>query len=138
MQLEPFVQLYLEASLACLLLGSTLGALLALGVHLPGSGDWVLVHVHLNLIGFVLQMIFGISYHVVPRFAGLGTRPFSPRFAVVQFWLVNIGLVLLLAGFAAPAPIALGTGGVLLLAGIYLYVANLWLTLRAGARRNRS
>lgn len=49
------------------------------------------VHAHINLIGFVSIMIFGVSYHMFPRFAG---KPlYSVRMGKIQFWLANIGLV---------------------------------------------
>lgn len=49
------------------------------------------VHAHINLIGFVSIMIFGVSYHMFPRFAG--KHLYSVGMGCVQFYLANIGLI---------------------------------------------
>jgi cbb3-type cytochrome oxidase subunit 1 len=49
------------------------------------------VHSHLNLLGWVSMMIYGVGYHVLPRFSG---RPLKyPKMGELQFWLANIGLI---------------------------------------------
>lgn len=49
------------------------------------------VHSHLNMLGWVSMMIYGVGYHILPRFMG---RPlYSTRMAGWQFYLANIGLV---------------------------------------------
>lgn len=49
------------------------------------------VHSHLNLLGWVSMMIYGVGYHVLPRFSG---RPLKyPKMGELQFWTANIGLV---------------------------------------------
>ena len=77
--------------------GTTLGVHMGLryGNIVPGgypTEEMVLVHVHLLLVGFVCMMIFGISYHVLARFAGRGPDHYSPGAARLQLWLVNVGL----------------------------------------------
>lgn len=135
MQMSPIVQWYLKMSLVYLFLGTTLGMLF--GLHWAGffpgwhiTQAWVLVHVHLTLIGFVSMMIFGVSYHTVPRFAGRGAHPYSSRGAVIQFWLINGGLWTFTGGLISGVFSLVGAGGVLMRAGMYLYIANLWLTIR--------
>src|SRR3989304_4274239 len=67
---------FLKAGMAYLLLGGFLGVLLSLPVtrdalyasH-PGA-RWGLAHAHIVLAGFVMMVIFGIAYHILPRFAG--------------------------------------------------------------------
>lgn len=49
------------------------------------------IHSHLMLIGWVSMMIYGVGYHILPRFAGRLIR--YKGMAEVQFWLANIGLV---------------------------------------------
>jgi cbb3-type cytochrome oxidase subunit 1 len=52
------------------------------------------VHSHLNMLGWVSMMIYGVGYHILPRFMG---RPvYSVSLGNVQFWLANIGLVVML------------------------------------------
>ncbi len=52
------------------------------------------VHSHLNMLGWVSMMIYGVGYHVLPRFMG---RPlYSRTIGEIQFYLANIGLVAML------------------------------------------
>ena len=52
------------------------------------------VHSHLMLLGWVSMMIYGVGYHILPRFMG---RPlYSQKLGDVQFWLANSGLVVML------------------------------------------
>jgi len=49
--------------------------------------------VHLNLLGFMSMMIYGVGYHILilPRFSG---RPvYSPLLMRIQFWFANPGLI---------------------------------------------
>lgn len=143
MQMSRIVQWYLKMSLVYLFLGTTLGMLF--GLHWAGlfpawhiSQNWVLVHVHLTLIGFVSMMIFGVSYHTVPRFAGRGTNPYSPTAATVQFWLINVGLWGFTGGLISQQYAYLAAGGVLMVLGMYLYILNLWLTIARAPAKKRA
>ncbi|HUF51280.1 MAG TPA: cbb3-type cytochrome c oxidase subunit I, partial [Longimicrobiales bacterium] len=90
-------------------------------------------HMHANLLGFVSMMIFGVAYHVLPRFTGNALR--SRRGAVVHLWLANGGLLLMTGGWLLRglgvqlAPVVLAAGGVLSAGGAFLFIANIWLTL---------
>jgi cbb3-type cytochrome oxidase subunit 1 len=49
------------------------------------------VHSHLNMLGWVSMMIYGVGYHVLPRFSG---RPLKyPKMGELQFWAANLGLI---------------------------------------------
>ncbi len=49
------------------------------------------VHVHLNLLGWMSMFIYGVAYHILPRFSG---RPlFSETLSVIHFWIAHIGLI---------------------------------------------
>lgn len=78
---------FIYAAMAYLLIGVGVGAYMAID-----SGGRVLesVHAHLNLVGFVMFFIFGIGYHILPRFRGHPLR--SEGMAWLQFWVANIGL----------------------------------------------
>lgn len=54
------------------------------------------VHVHMNLLGFMSQMIFGVLYHVFPRL--FGVPMYSNKLVALHFYLGNITLILLLTG----------------------------------------
>jgi cbb3-type cytochrome oxidase subunit 1 len=43
------------------------------------------------MLGWVSMMIFGVGYHILPRFSG---KPIKyPKIGEIQFWAANIGLV---------------------------------------------
>ena len=80
---------FIRMSLIYFFLATLLGLLMLLW---PGQG-WIYLpsHTHLNLLGWMCMMIYGVGYHILPRFSG---KPiFSETLIVVQFWLANLGLV---------------------------------------------
>ena len=78
----------LGSSLLYFLLANTMGLLLGSGAI---SYSWRPAHAHLNLLGFVSMMIYGVAYHALPRFSG---RPFRrPRLALTHIVLANLGLI---------------------------------------------
>jgi cbb3-type cytochrome oxidase subunit 1 len=59
------------------------------------------VHSHLNMLGWVSMMIFGVGYHILPKFMG---RPlYSNRVGEAQFYLANISLVAMLVLYSLNA-----------------------------------
>ena len=133
--MEWFVKAFVKASLAWLALGVTLG------VAMAAHPLWVIyrpAHMHMVLLGFVTMMIFGVAYHVIPRFAGFPL--FSRRAAGIHWWMSNAGLALMVTGFIvrANAPGAgmpvLVAGGVLAASGAYTFVYVLWRTLNGPSK----
>ncbi|MCP4077553.1 MAG: hypothetical protein GY744_15380 [Gammaproteobacteria bacterium] len=48
-------------------------------------------HVHLMMLGWMAMMIYGVGYHILPRFNG---NPVAfPKLAIIHFWVANIALV---------------------------------------------
>jgi cbb3-type cytochrome oxidase subunit 1 len=94
------------------------------------------------LLGFVTMMIYGVAYHVIPRFAGAPLR--SQREATVHWWMSNVGLALMVAGFALRAgglpegTTVLALGGVLSALGAYLFVFLIWRTVDGPPGRRRA
>jgi hypothetical protein len=127
---EWFVRAFLKAALAWLGLGVTLGV--AMAIH-PGWIVYRPAHVHMNLLGFVTMMIFGVGYHVLPRFSGHGLH--SRRLAGIHWGLANLGLATMVAGFVlaphlgARATPVLALGGTLSAWGAYLFIFNIWRTI---------
>ena len=125
-----FVKAFLKASLAWLALGVSFGV--AMAAH-PVWTVYRLAHIHMLLLGFVTMMIYGVAYHVIPHFVGL--RLHQPVLAKAHWWIANVGLVLMVAGFVARvlAPglgtVVLSAGGVLSATGAYLFVYVIWRTL---------
>jgi hypothetical protein len=87
--MEPIIVWYLRLSVIYFVAGVAVG----LGMLLwPGeSGYYIPVHVHLNLLGFMSMMIYGVGYHILPKFSG--RHIYSPKIMKVQFWLANAGLI---------------------------------------------
>jgi cbb3-type cytochrome oxidase subunit 1 len=143
--MDWFVKAFLKASLAWLALGVTLGV--AMAAH-PAWTVYRPAHVHMVLLGFVTMMIYGVAYHVIPRFSG---NPLAARrLPGWHWWGANVGLLLMVAGFvlrphlgAAATPV-LAAGGTLAAAGAYAFAWIIWRTidgpaaLRAAAGRARA
>lgn len=136
--MDWFAKIFIRSSLIWFLLGITLG--LAMAIH-PAWTVYRPAHAHMNLVGFVTMMIFGVGYQMLPRFFG---HPIHSRnFAIAHIWLANIGLVFLVTGFfLAPhiggrsIPVT-ASGGALWAVGAYGFVYNMWRTFSAAERRRR-
>ncbi len=136
--MDWFVRAFLKSSLAWLAAG------VSLGVAMAGHPAWAVyrtAHFHMNLLGFVAMMIFGVAYHVIPRFSGHPLH--SRRLAVAQWWLGNVGLFVFVLGlvllpqtmYATPARIVVGAGGLISSAGAYVFVYNIWRTIDGTPQR---
>lgn len=84
-----------------------------LGLHMTTAGPiypWMPIHVHFNLLGWMSMMIYGVGYHILPRFSGVPL--WSNRLATGQLWLANIGLIGMAFGWwvresmGSPLPLA--------------------------------
>lgn len=126
---------FIKAGLIYFLVSSVVGVSMALWPE--GITYYRAVHAHLNLIGWMSMMIFGIGYHILPRFSG---KPlYSPSIARTQFWLANIGLVGMVFSWALiyHGRVAAGYPRILLtifglteVIAISLFVYNIWKTIR--------
>jgi cytochrome c oxidase cbb3-type subunit 1 len=131
--MEPFVRNFVRASLVWLGVGVLIGLSMAFW---PGPAlVYRPAHVHANLLGFVSMMIFGVAYHVIPRFTGnaLNSRPL----ARAHLWVANAGLALLVGGWLlrvvamrVSTPLV-HAGALLSAAGAFCFIYNLWRTLGA-------
>jgi cbb3-type cytochrome oxidase subunit 1 len=128
--MDWYVRAFLKASLSWLAAGVSLGV--AMAAH-PLWTVYRLVHVHMLLLGFVTMMIYGVAYHVIPRFAGFPIH--SRRAAVLHWWISNAGLVMMATGFAVrvhdatAGTIVLASGGTLSSLGAYTFVYVIWRTI---------
>lgn len=98
------------------------------GIHMGASGkhDFAPLHAHLNLLGFVLPMVFALTYRSFPEMG-------ESRLAGFHFWLHMVPAAVLLvmlflllsgaiteAGMFAVAPIA----ELLIFVGALMFLAN--------------
>lgn len=94
--MDKYPKLFLKAGLFYLALGVSAGVLVAME-SIDGN-VYKFVHLHLNLVGFMLMTIFGVAYHILPRFNG---RPLpNPGWLPIQFYLMNAGLLGMLVFYA--------------------------------------
>lgn len=131
--MEAYTLRFIKASLLYLAIGCTLGAIFIFNPTY--SFQWRMLHTHFNLLGWVSMMIFGVAYHILPRFRG---KPlYSRTLATVHFWLANVGLV----GMAIFWSVVSSGGEVvyryvaflfslLVVAAILVFVWNLWATVK--------
>lgn len=121
--------MFIKASLIYL----TLGAILGVYMTIPGAnyGMFRPSHAHLMVLGFCSMMIFGVAYHILPRFSG--RQLFSEKMADWNFYLANAGIIGMVIGFAhitAPAMgIVLLLGSLSEAAACFLFAFNMFKTL---------
>lgn len=131
--IDWFVKYFLKASLAWFALSVLVAVAMAL---VPTLTVYRTAHMHMALLGFVTQMIYGVALHVVPRFFG---QPLvHRRLAEWQFWLAQAGLAGMVAGFVAriqgavsAAAWLLGVGGTLSAVAGAFFVIGIWRTMDA-------
>src|SRR5215471_15685691 len=95
---EPKVDWFIKAFIRASLIWFTLG--IALGLAMAAHPLWVVyrpAHAHMNVVGFITMMIFGVGYQLLPRLFGGGL--WSRRLAIAHLWFANIGLALMVIGF---------------------------------------
>ncbi len=86
--MDRFVKGFIVMSIIYLAISTVLGILMLADQDLLALK---FVHSHLNLLGWVSMMIFGVGYHILPRFTG---RPlYSNKIGEAQFYLGNISLI---------------------------------------------
>ena len=78
-----------------------LGASAILGTFMLANSNVMalkFIHSHLNMLGWVSMMIYGVGYHILPRF--MGRALYSNKIGEIQFFLANISLVSMLLFYA--------------------------------------
>jgi cbb3-type cytochrome oxidase subunit 1 len=74
-----------------------LGIAAIMGIFMLGNQNVMalkFVHSHLNMLGWVSMMIYGVGYHILPRF--MGRALYSNKIGEIQFYLANASLVSML------------------------------------------
>lgn len=84
-----YSRLFVISSLFYLLIGACMGIGMAI---LPA---WKMVlhfpHAHTMVIGWTSMMIFGLAYHVIPRFSG--SPLIHECYQKLHWWLANSGMI---------------------------------------------
>lgn len=126
--MDKYAKAFVKSSLIYLGIGTILGVFM---VSWPDTRFIITrVHTHINLLGFMAMMIYGVGYHILPRFMG---RPvYSHRLGNIQVWLANITLIGLSLSWimeaiqggvwhALATLFGIGQG-----VAIFLFIFNLW------------
>ncbi len=92
-------RLALSASLIWFALASVLGLLMGLDL-IPHA--WRTAHAHMQLLGFLSMMVYGVAYHALPRFRGVPFR--RPGVALAQVAVANAGLLGMALGWGLDWP----------------------------------
>jgi cytochrome c oxidase cbb3-type subunit 1 len=137
--MDWFIKAFIRASLLWFALG------IALGVAIAWYPPWIIyrpAHAHMNVVGFLTMLVFGVGYQLLPRLFGHPLA--SARLAIAHLFLANGGLAVLVLGFlVAPAAPTAGrwlstAGGGLYALGALLWIVNLWRTFNAADARQRA
>lgn len=136
--MDWFVKAFIRASLAWFAGGILFG--IAMAFYPP----WLVyrpAHAHMNVVGFLTMMVFGVGYQLLPRL--FGHPLYSRRLAVAHWWAANIGLAGMAVGFIIRPHLGrlganvVGTGGVLFSVGALGFVYNMWRTFNLADQRVR-
>ncbi len=137
--MDWYIKAFIRASLLWFAAG------IVLGVAIAVEPNWVVyrpAHAHMNVVGFLTMLVFGVGYQLLPRLFGHPLR--STRLAIAHLYLANLGLAGLVLGFlirphgSFDSRWLTGTGGALYALGALLWVWNLWRTFDAADAKHRA
>ena len=131
-------QLIIRTALVWLAVGYTIGGLLLLNKGIPLlPWLWTLrfTHVHLLLVGWMVQVACGVAFWILPRLDAGGSRG-NERLGWLCYAALNIGVVL--AALHDPLTMVIGesaiTRSMLVIAGV-LYIIAITAFVAHAARR---
>jgi len=135
--MEWYIKAFIRASLLWFALGIVLGVVMA---AIPTWVVYLPAHAHMNVVGFLTMLVFGVGYQLLPRLFGHPLR--HPRLAVAHLYLANIGLAGIVIGFLTRPSVARASwitvaGGTVYSLGVVFWVYNLWRTFDAADARQR-
>ncbi|MCF6093138.1 hypothetical protein L1765_03900 [Microaerobacter geothermalis] len=133
--MKGYTKYFIIGSISYLVVGTFMGVLF---LFWPEMIKFRVIHVHLNLLGFMAMMIYGVLYHVLPRF--IGHPLYKEKLAWIHVYLANIGLIGMIATlFVAYSgnklfyPIA-GVFGIIQWIGILIFAFNIFMTFRLAGK----
>lgn len=94
--MDKYPRMFIISSVIYLLIGTLMGVMMASHVL---DFQFRFVHIHLNLFGFMAMMVFGVAYHILPRFMGKTIR--YPVLIPLHFYSATIGLVGMVVAYLA-------------------------------------
>jgi hypothetical protein len=104
--------------------------LLLIGVRFEWlHANWLLAAEHGLALGWVMMMIVGVAYHVLPRFSGRALR--GLRYARMQLRAHIAAVLLIVLGLGLNFPRLFAFGALLMALSLALFAWTVWPTLHA-------
>jgi hypothetical protein len=129
----PLTRWFVKSALVYLVVSLLLGVALTL-YHGDAHGALMAVYVHLFMVGWVTQMIFGVAYWMFPRLSRDEPRR-SGHLALAIYVTLNAGLIM--RAVAEPVLVFRPGGpwaGMLILSGVLQWLAALAFAVNTWAR----
>ena len=136
--MDRYAKAFVKASMIYLGIGAITGLFMVLWPDIRFTVTRI--HTHINLLGFMAMMIYGVGYHILPRF--MGKPVYSHRLGNIQVWLANITLM----GLSVSWVLEVSQGGIwhslAVLFGIgqvtsvFLFIINLWMSMVAQTEKS--
>src|SRR5688572_22114128 len=92
--MEWYIKAFIRASLLWFAAGILLGV--AMSIH-PMWIVYMPAHAHMNVVGFLTMLVFGVGYQLLPRMFGHPLQ--SRRLAIAHLYFANVGLAGMVGGF---------------------------------------
>jgi len=122
----------IRLALLYLVAGTVIGALMLMGKVFPPL-SWTLAlrpaHQDLLIAGWLLQLVFGVAFWILPRLPERSRDEGTPRLVAAAV-LLNAGAVLGAAGGVLGRPALAAAGRVLQLAAALLFASLAWRRVR--------
>ena len=108
-EVDRWASYFTQAATLYFVIGCSLGAYMTLS-----SSGWAYlkVHFHINLLGWVTMMIYGVAYHIFPRFSGIDVR--NKGLVKINFVVANVGLLLMIGALVAEGSLPAGAAQALI------------------------
>jgi cytochrome c oxidase cbb3-type subunit 1 len=131
--MDKYTKMFIRASVLYLGLGVLFGLYMAATQVVWDEARFI--HVHVMLLGFLAMMIYGVAYHILPRFNAVPML--YPTWVPVHFWTANIGLWGMCITYAMGGPysdgiitILFGAFSTLEGAAIFIFIINILSVLK--------
>jgi len=132
--MDKYTKLFIKASVLYLGLGVLFGLYMAATQVVWDEARFI--HVHIMLLGFLAMMIYGVAYHILPRFNAVPLL--YPSWVPIHFWLANIGLWGMCVSYAfggpyseGPVQVLFGIFGTVEAAAIFIFIINILSVLKS-------
>lgn len=119
----------LRAALVHMGTGFFFGAVLLFNKGFPLSGwPWKLLnpHAELMIFGWTMQLVMGVAFYALPRFADHTGRYGAVHLGWWSFYLLNGGVVITAIGQGLSRPGPALAGRMLILLAVLAYVIMMW------------